>query len=53
MTEEDMKAKERNKMDLVAQREELDQMYEESKTSAGPEFTIYLKLKRLAEGSGE
>ena len=45
MTAEDIDAKNIKKAELVAQREELDQMYESGKQAAGKEFEIFMKLQ--------
>ena len=45
MTDEDIQSKLILKAELVALREELDQMYYSSKNGAGKEFEIFLQLK--------
>ena len=44
MTIEDMDAKAIKKAELVAQREELDQMYDCGKSGVGKEFDLFMKL---------
>lgn len=56
MTLEDMNGKMLKKAELVAQREDLDQMYESGKnlaSASGQEFAIFIKLKELAKTNGK
>ena len=52
MTGEDMAAKEISKAESVAQREELDQMYDSGKSTAGKEFDLFMKLKDVSFAAG-
>ena len=53
MTIEDMDAKVIKKAELVAEREELDQMYDCGKSGVGKEFELFLKLQEVAQGAGK
>ena len=48
MTNEDIKAQTLRKAELVAQREELDHMYDCGKTAAGKEFELFMKLTEVS-----
>ena len=52
MTQEDIMAKCMKKAELVAQREELDQMYDMGKNSGGQEFHLFLKLQEVINAAG-
>jgi hypothetical protein len=44
MSQEDLNSKLMQRAEFVAQREELDQLYESTKSSYGHDFELYLKL---------
>ena len=52
MTDEDITGKCMKKAELVALREELDQMYDIGKNSAGQEFHLFLKLQEVTTAAG-
>jgi hypothetical protein len=53
MTNEDILSKQFKKAELIAQREELDQMYEMGQNSAGQEFHLFLKLEQVIKIAGQ
>lgn len=53
MTQEDLNGKLIQRAELVAQREELDQMYESGKQVFGRDFELYLKLKEKQNQTSE
>ena len=44
MAQEDKSGQQKIQHDLVARREELDSMYEQSRNLYGDEFSVYLKM---------
>ncbi|CDW87247.1 UNKNOWN [Stylonychia lemnae] len=52
MTQEDLNGKLMQRAEFVAQREELDQMYESGKKAFGKSFEIYLKIKDINSSTG-
>lgn len=52
MTQEDLNGKLMQRAEFVAQREELDQIYDSGKKSFGRGFEIFLKIKDINSSTG-
>ncbi len=50
MTQEDLNSKLIQRAEFVAQREELDQMFDKGKTAFGKDFELYM---RIGDGTGQ